>query len=92
MLRKVKIGIQSLLMLIILMIIFLPGYTKLQELKDKNRDLEAKIKRLQIENVFLEEELKRLNQDPVYQEKILRDKMGLVRKGEIPIKIVPEER
>ena len=72
-----------------LLIIFLPGYTKLQELRDKNKDLEIKIKKLQIENTLLEQEVKRIENDPVYQEKIARDKMGIVRKGEIPIKIVP---
>jgi cell division protein FtsB len=74
---------------VFLLIIFLPGFTKLQELRDKNRDLEEKIKRLNVENVFLQEEFKRIQTDPVYQEKILREKLGVVRKGEIPIKIVP---
>jgi len=78
--------------LLLLLIIFLPGYTKLQELRDKNRALEAKIKDLQIENTLLEEEIKRLETDPVYQEKIAREKMGVVRKGEIPVKIIPEEK
>jgi cell division protein FtsB len=27
--------------------------------------------------------------DPLYQEKLAREKMGVVRKGEIPVKIVP---
>ena len=75
-----------------MLIIFLPGYTKLQELRDKNRDLENKIKRLAIENALLQEEIVRIENDPVYQEKIARDKMGVVRKGEIPIKIVPQEK
>jgi len=74
-----------------LLIIFLPGYTKLQELKDRNRDLEVKIKHLSIENTLLQQELKRIESDPVYQEKIAREKMGIVRKGEIPIKIVPKK-
>lgn len=78
--------------IIFLLIIFLPGYTKLQELRDKNRDLEAKIKRLNIENSLLQEELKRIENDPVYQEKIAREKMGVVRKGEIPVKIIPQEK
>lgn len=76
---------------IFLLIIFLPGFTKLQELKDKNYDLEMKIKQLHIENTLLQQEMKRIENDPVYQEKIVRDKMGVVRKGEIPIKIVPEK-
>jgi len=74
---------------VFLLIIFLPGYTKLQELRDKNRDLETKIKKLTMENYLLQQELKRIDSDVVYQEKIAREKMGIVRKGEIPIKIVP---
>jgi cell division protein FtsB len=75
--------------LFFLLIIFLPGYTKLQELKDKNDDLETKIKYLNVENALLQEELKRIENDPVYQERIAREKMGIVRKGEIPIKVIP---
>lgn len=75
-----------------LLVIFLPGYTKLQELKDKNRELEAKIKQLHIENALLDQEIKRVETDPLYQEKIARERLGVVRKGEVPVKIVPEEK
>jgi cell division protein FtsB len=75
--------------LILFLILFLPGYTKVQELRDTNRDLEAKIKKLYKDNVLLQEELKLIAEDPVYQEQVAREKMGLVRPGEIPIKIVP---
>jgi cell division protein FtsB len=74
---------------VFLLIIFLPGYTKLQELRDKNRELEFKIKKLNIENALLQQELRRIENDPTYQEEIARQKLGVVRKGEIPIKIVP---
>ncbi len=74
-----------------LLVIFLPGYTKLQELKDKNRDLEVKIKQLNSENALLDQELKRIGSDPLYQERIAREKMGVVRKDEIPVRMVPEE-
>jgi len=77
---------------VFLLIIFLPGYTKLQELRDRNRDLETKIRKLNIENSLLQEEVKRIENDVLYQEKIIREKMGVVRKGEIPIKIVPQEK
>lgn len=77
---------------VFLLIVFLPGYTKLQELRDRNRDLELKIKRLNRENPLLQQKLKLIENDPVYQEKIVREKMGVVRKGEIPIKIIPEEK
>jgi cell division protein FtsB len=77
---------------VFLLVIFLPGYTKLQELRDKSQDLEAKIRKLNVENALLHQELNRLENDPVYQEKIVRDKMGVVKKGEVPVKIIPEKR
>jgi cell division protein FtsB len=73
-----------------LLILFLPGYTRLQEIIDKNRDLEEKIKQLNAENNLLQQELKRIENDEFYQEKIAREKMGVVRKDEIPLKIIPE--
>lgn len=78
--------------ILFLLILFLPGYTKLQELRDKNRDLLIKIRRLNVENALLQQELGRLENDPLYQEKVAREKMGVVRKGEIPIKIIPEKK
>lgn len=75
---------------VVLLVLFLPGYTKLQELRNKNRDLELKIKLLNIENALLGEELSKIDNDTVYQEKIAREKMGVVRKGEIPVRIIPE--
>ena len=77
---------------IILIVLFLPGYSKIQELKDRNRDLEQKTKKLKIENALLEQELKRIESDGLYQERILRDKMGVVRKNELPVKVIPEEK
>lgn len=76
---------------VFLLVIFLPGYTKLQELRDRNRDLEIKIRQLNVENALLQQELGRAENDPLYQEKIVREKMGVVRKGEIPVKIVPRK-
>jgi len=77
---------------VLLLILFLPGYTKLQESRVKIRQLEEKFRKIAIENYLLQEELKRVENDPVYQEKLARDKMGVVRKGEIPIKIFSEKK
>ena len=74
---------------LLLLVLFLPGYTKLQDQREKNKELEAKLKKLNIEYTLLQQELKRADADPVYQERVAREKMGVVRKGEIPIKIVP---
>jgi cell division protein FtsB len=76
----------------ILLILFIPGFAKMQGLRDKNIGLEDKIRRLNIENALLHQELKRMESDPVYKERIAREKMGVVRKGEIPIKIVPQNK
>ncbi len=92
MLRTLKKAFWLFGVAVFLLILFLPGYTKVQELKDRSLDLETKIKRLKMENALLEEEIRRLESDPVYQEKMVREKMGVVRKGEIPIRIVPGER
>ena len=77
---------------VFLLVVFLPGYTKLQELKDKNKDLESKIRRLSVENNLLQQELKKIENDSVYQEKITRERMGVVRKGEVPVRIIPEKK
>ena len=77
--------------ILILLIVFLPGYTKLQELKDKNKDLEARIKQNESENALLENEILRIQQDPIYQEEIIREKLGVVRKGEVIYKIEADE-
>jgi cell division protein FtsB len=77
---------------ILLLVLFLPSYSKLQELRDKNLELEARIKKLNVENVILGQELELIEKDPVYQERIVREKMGVVRKGEIPVRVVPAEK
>ncbi|MFH1577540.1 MAG: septum formation initiator family protein [Candidatus Omnitrophota bacterium] len=74
----------------LILFIFLPGYSKLQELKDKNSDLEAKIDKIKSENNLLKDQILRIQEDPVYQEEIIREKLGVVRKGEVIYKIEPE--
>jgi len=75
----------------IVLLIFLPGYSRLQELKQKNREFKARITQIEKENIDLVEEKGRLENDIVYLERVAREKMGLVREGEIIYRIVPEE-
>ena len=77
---------------IIILIIFLPSYTKLQDLKQKNLDYEYQIRQLTMDNDRLREERRRLEQDPVYLERVAREKMGLVRDGEVVYKLVPQQQ
>lgn len=71
-------------------VIFLPGFAKMNQLRNKNNDLVRKNKKLTVENELLHTELSRIENDGVYQEKILREKMGVVRKDEVPIKIISD--
>lgn len=69
-----------------LLLIFLPSIAKYQELSSKNRLLNQKIKLAKEEIIRLQGEKARLEGDIAYIEKRARDKIGLVRKGEIVIK------
>ncbi len=71
--------------------LFTPGFLKIRELKNRNKDLTKKTRRLEAENSMLKIELQRVEKDQVYREKILREKMGVVRKNEVPVKIVPQD-
>ena len=69
--------------------IFLPSYTKLQDLRQKNDDYASQLEALKIRKIKLLQEKKLLEEDPTYLEKVGREKMGLIRKGEVVYKISP---
>ena len=75
----------------ILLVIFLPSFAKIQELRQKNKELEVSVKKLQAENLKFYQEKERLEKDPDYLEHVAREKLGIVKKGEIVYKIVAEE-
>ena len=72
--------------LLIIVAVFLPGFSKLQQLKEKNRNLEKRIEVLTRTNEELEKEKEKLENDPSYVEKIAREKLGMARKDEIILK------
>ena len=72
-------------------VLFLPGYVKIKALRDKNHDLFEKNRRLAAENTMLLRELELIDKNKLYQEKILREKLGVVRKDEIPVRMVPQD-
>ena len=75
----------------IFLIIFLPGYAKIQELRQKNKELQTSLKRLKTENIQLSQEKEKLEKDPDYLEQVARERLGIVRKGEIVYKLVNPE-
>lgn len=74
---------------IIVLVIFLPSYTKMQDLKQKEHDSKKQIQQLSKKNRQLKLEKKMLETDPIYLEKVAREKMGLIREGEVVYQITP---
>ncbi|MEW5758608.1 MAG: septum formation initiator family protein [Candidatus Omnitrophota bacterium] len=77
---------------IIAIIVFFPGYSKLEQLNQKNKELNHRIVELKRENVSLKTNIEKLKNDPFYLEKVAREKMGVVKKGEVVYKIVPQDK
>ena len=80
---------KNLMVLIVigLLIIFLPGFSRLQKLRAKNKSLKDEIVRLHKENQDLEKQIELLETDQFYIEKKARDKMGIGKEGEIRYKV-----
>ena len=76
---------------LLILIAFLPSYTKMQDLKARNLRYEEEIQALVKERDRLIYEKQRLEDDPEYLEKVAREEMGLIRKGEKVYRLVPEE-
>ncbi|MDD5429064.1 MAG: septum formation initiator family protein [Candidatus Omnitrophica bacterium] len=76
------------LVVVVFVIVFLPPFAKYQALCYKNRKLEAEIEAMKLKNEQLAEEKRLLETDIHYVEKKAREKVGLVRKGEIVMKEV----
>ena len=73
----------------IILLVFLPSYSRIQDLKKRNSDFETKIKRLSDKNQDLITERTRLVKDPVYLESVAREKMGVAREGEVIFRLKP---
>lgn len=73
----------------LILIMFLPTYTKVQDVKQKDLEYQNRIQELENERAQLKREKRLLEDDPVYLEKVAREKMGLIREGEVVYKIMP---
>ncbi|MBI4975034.1 MAG: septum formation initiator family protein [Candidatus Omnitrophica bacterium] len=81
---------KTFIIIVIILLIFLPPFAKYQRLRYKNKNLEDRIRALQEESKRLEEEKRKLERDITYIEKKAREKIGVVRKGEIVLKETAE--
>ena len=87
-----KKSLKFYLILGIIVVIFLPPFARYQELRYKNKKLEERLESLKCENERLTEEKRLLETDINYVEKKAREKIGVVRKGEIVMKEVPVKK
>jgi cell division protein FtsB len=87
--KKIKTA-KVLLVAAILVAVFLPSFARYQEMNYKNKRLEERIRLLGLENRTLEEEKVKLETDITYIERKAREKLGVVRKGEIVLKETPQ--
>jgi len=76
---------------LIMVLLFIGPYSRYRELKIKNSVLIKELEHLKKVNKTLEKEKKALEQDSDFVEKRAREKMGVVREGEIIYKIIPED-
>jgi len=75
----------------VILVIFLPVFSKVQDVKQRDLEYQTRIRELQQENARLAKEQKLLEEDPVYLEKVAREKMGLIREGEVVYQLTPEK-
>lgn len=78
----------------ILVIVFVTGrkgLIRLMQLKIEESKLKSDIGKLNKNNVRLSEEIEKLQNDPKTIEKIAREELGLVKKGETIYKFVPKK-
>jgi len=78
-----KIIFRLIVVLVVLCVIFLPGYSKLQKLRAEKTEQNKRIKLLEEHNEKMKTELGKMRDDPEYVEKKARDKLGIVKKGEV---------
>ena len=76
---------------VIVLSIFLPSYSRMQDMQQKNLEYKRQIEMLKKKNAELAEENLMLEEDPEYLERVGREKMGLIKEGEVVYKIVPVE-
>jgi cell division protein FtsB len=70
-------------------VLYLPSYIQMQGLRDRNEAFEKRIGELEKDTASLVEERDRLKNDPEYFERVARERMGLIKEGEVIYKVVP---
>lgn len=85
----IKSALGLFVLAVLALVIFLPSYTKMQDLRQINDDYKKELIELKEGNSKLKQEERLLRDDPDYLEKVAREKMGLIKEGETIYKITP---
>ena len=80
--ERKKLVIYIIAVLAVVTIVFLPGYSRMQKLREKSEEYLQRIELLEANNDRLKNELFKMEQDPEYLEKRAREKLGIVKEGE----------
>lgn len=75
------------LIVAVLIVIFLPGLSRYHQLKARQARLNNGIGKLRASEVGLRKEQDKLQKDPTYIEKVARDKLQVINKGETIVRV-----
>ncbi len=78
--------------LIFVISLYLPSFTQMRQLKEKNIQLAKEIEQVKLQNLELEKQALLLRTDTKYLEKVLREDLGMVKPGEVLYKVVQREQ
>ena len=81
--ERKKVTLYGVVILTVLAVVFLPGLSRLHKLRRENVQLQKRIRLLEEHNDVLTEEIANMQQDPRYVEKKAREKLGIIKEGEI---------
>jgi len=79
-----------LIICVLLLISFIPVFSRYQDLRQRTKELSRKIQALQEENKALKERQHKLQTDPIYAESVAREKLNVVKEDEVVYKIIEE--
>jgi cell division protein FtsB len=81
--EKKRLMIYGVVIAVAATVIFLPGFSDLQKLREENDQLQKRIELLERRNEDLTAELRKMEHDPEHIERKAREKLGIVKKGEM---------
>lgn len=89
--KRVKLVLIFFGVFFVLVLIYLPGFSRYRELKRKELEIAKEMERLRDSTLRLSEEEKLLEGDKEYLEAVVRENLGRVREGEVVYRVLRQE-